>query len=473
MTNKLYDVVVIGCGVVGAAVAYELSKHNLKVAAIDKEQDVAEGTTKANSAIVHAGFDPEPGTLMARLNVHGAEMMQGLCEKLSVSYKKNGAFVLAFNDEDERMLKVLMDQGEKNKVRKLELLSAESARKLEPNISSEVKSVLFAEDSAIIEPWDLCIALSDTAKRNGVEFFLASELMGACKEGDEYLLTTGLGQLRTRFVVNAAGTYSDVVHSMFAPRDFEIVPVKGEYHLLDKNQGNLVIRTIFQCPGKAGKGVLVSPTVHGNLIAGPSAQRVSDPRDVATTKEGLEGVRRMALRSVPGIDFKQEIRSFAGMRANSSEPDFIIREIESGVIDLAGIRSPGLTAAPAIAEECLKLLEKAGLELEPKKDFKDGRFKVRFAELSEEEQTLLIAKNPAYGKVVCRCECITEGELIDAISSPIPPRTLDAIKKRTGAGLGRCQGGFCGPRTVELISKTLGIPHEEILLNKKNSNILK
>lgn len=472
--KMVYDVAIVGGGVIGAAVAYELSKYRLKTVVLERETDIAEGTTKANSGIVHAGYDPEPGTWMARCNVRGAQMMEELCGRLSVHYRKCGSLVLAFSEEDQKTVQKLYERGKKNGVPGLEVIDGEEVRKREPNVSEQVLCALFAPTGAIVNPWELCIALADTAKKNGVDFWLDSEVTAITRDENIYTLHTGKGAVRANYVINAAGVHADRVQQMVGEKEFSIIPIRGEYYMLDKNQGDLVNTVVFQCPGKEGKGVLVSPTVHGNLIVGPNAEEIPDGDDVATTRRGLAFVKQAAARSVAVINYRDAIRNFAGVRAHSDQEDFVIGPSKSAghFINLAGIKSPGLTSAPAIAEVCVEILQREGMRLDQKQDYEDTRKVVRVKELSLEQKQAAVRENPLYGRVICRCETITEGEIVDAIHSPIPACTVDGVKKRCNAGLGRCQGGFCGPRVAEIISRELSIPMEEVLLNKKGTRIL-
>lgn len=471
----MIDVAVIGGGVIGAAVAYELSKKKLSVALIERDNDVANRTTKANSAIVHAGYDPIPGSLMARLNVKGCEMMPALCKKLDVSYKNIGSIVVGFDENDRKTIETLFERGNKNGVPGLEILSGDEVKKREPNLAKEVCCALWAPSAGIINPWELCVALSETASKNGVDFMLSSEVTDMKKiDGGFEISINGDKKLKAKYVVNAAGTYSDKIHNMVSAPAFTIRPVKGEYYLMDKEAGTLVNTVVFQCPSKAGKGVLVSPTVHGNLIVGPNAEDIKSPDDVAVTADALELVRTLALRSVPSVNVRQSIRNFAGVRAHCEFDDFIIQEAPDakGFIDLAAIASPGLSSAPAIALECLDLLQKGGLSMQEKESFVDERHVVRFNHLSIEEQAALIEKNPLYGRVICRCEVVTEGEIVDALHRPLAPASVDGIKRRCSCGMGRCQGGFCGPRVQEIIARELKIPMEKVLMGNHNTNII-
>ncbi len=470
----MYDVVIIGCGVVGASAAYELARYKLRVAVLEAAADIAAGTTKANSAIIHAGYDPEPGTLMARLNVEGNRLTGEICEKLQVPFKRVGSLVVAFSPEQLPTLRTLYDRGCKNGVPGLRLLSGEEARAMEPGLSEEVCGALLAPSAGIIDPWGFAIAMAETAVRGGVEVRRDCPVTGIEDTGAGFVLHTPTGDVTARFVLNAAGVDADRVHEMLEPNDWQTLPSRGEYYLLDKSEHDRVSRVIFQCPGPEGKGVLVAPTIHGNLICGPNAQGVEDRLDLGNTAAGMAEVRTKAARSVPGVEWRQNIRNFAGLRANTTRSDFIIEESKAhpGFIDLAGIKSPGLSSAPAIAKLAAEMLAADGLALEPDPDFVDKREHIVFKNLSAEEKNELIRKDPRYGRVVCRCETITEGEIVAALHSPIPPRSINGVKRRCNAGMGRCQGGFCGPRVQEIIARELGIDQAEVLLEQAGSTIL-
>ena len=470
----MYDVVIIGCGVVGASAAYELARYKLRVAVLEAAADIAAGTTKANSAIIHAGYDPEPGTLMARLNVEGNRLTGEICEKLQVPFKRVGSLVAAFSPEQLPTLQALYDRGCKNGVPGLRLLSGMEARAMEPGLSEEVCGALFAPSAGIIDPWGFAIAMAETAVRGGVELRRDCPVTGIEDTGAGFVLHTPAGDVTARFVLNAAGVDADRVHEMLEPNDWHTLPSRGEYYLLDKSEHDRVSRVIFQCPGPEGKGVLVAPTIHGNLICGPNAEAVEDRLDLGNTAAGMAEVRAKAARSVPGVEWRQNIRNFAGLRANTTRSDFIIEEsgAHPGFIDLAGIKSPGLSSAPAIAKMAARMLAAGGLALEPDPDFVDRREHIVFKELSAVEKNELIRKDPRYGRVVCRCETITEGEIVAALHSPIPPRSINGVKRRCNAGMGRCQGGFCGPRVQEIIARELGIDQAEVLLEQAGSTIL-
>lgn len=453
----MYDVTIIGCGVIGSSVAYTLSQYHGNILILERENDVAMGTTKANSGIVHAGYDPEPGTLLAKLNARGSAMMEDLCRDLSVKYKRIGSFVLAFDDADRKHLEKLLDNGIKNGIPGVCIISGEEARRMDPNLSPDVCAALYAPSAAIIDPWGLCIAEAETAVRNGVDIKLNSQVTGLEQHEDFVTLHTTSGDYDTRYIANCAGGWCHEIAALTGEVEWESRLSRGEYYLLDKSSGSLVNHVIFQCPTAAGKGVLVSPTVHGNLIVGPSAEPVTSPYHRETTPSGLDSVAAASRKSVPSINLRESIRNFAGVRANTSESDFIIRPSKSckRMLHLAGIKSPGLSAAPAVAEYAVSLLADMGLELVKKETWDGTRKQIRFKELSQEEKAALIKKDPRYGRVICRCETITEGEIAAAIHSPIPPCSIDGIKRRAGAGMGRCQGGFCGPRVLDILSREL------------------
>lgn len=479
----MYDVIIIGAGVVGSAIAWQLSRYDIKVLVIEKETDICEGTSKANSGIVHAGFDAVPGTLKAKLNVRGNEMIHELSESLDFAFKENGAFVLCFDESDMDSLKELYDRGISNGLKELSIISGEEARKLEEALSDKVYAALYAKTSGVVCPFEMTIAFAESAYMNGVQFEFDKKVTGISqkkeitdndKEKGFIVTVSGVGQsaedgqltYEGRIVINAAGVYADTIHNMVCGDRLNIIPRRGEYHLLDKEVGEKVSRTIFQLPTSKGKGVLVTPTVHGNLLVGPSAENLEDKEDTATTADVLGIIKDKAALSVPGIPFNKVITSFSGLRAVGETGDFIIKESTvPGFIDVAGIESPGLTSAPAIGEYVVELVENM-LELHKKEDFIEQRKGlIHFASLSMEEQRELIKKDSDYGRIVCRCESITEGEIKDSIRRPLGARTLDGVKRRTRAGMGRCQAGFCSPKVINILSEELGIPMKDITKN--------
>lgn len=467
----MYDVLIVGCGITGAAAAFELSRYRLRVGVLERENDVAAGATKANSAILHAGYDPAPGSLMARLNVRGVELARTLCPALDVPYDPCGSLVLAFSEGERPHLEALYRRGLENGVAGLALLTGDEARALEPNLSPAVTAALHAPTAAICSPWEYCLALAETAVRNGAELCLDTAVTGMTRVDGGWLVDTTQGQLWARYVINAAGAEAQTVHELAAPRSFSIRPARGQYYLLDKSEGDRVGRVIFQCPNELGKGVLVAPTVHGNLIVGPNSEPV-EGEDTATTAAGLRYVRETAAKSVPSVQFGQSIRNFAGVRAVADTGDFVIGWAAPGFLDLAGICSPGLSAAPAVGEYAARLLAEDGLAMEKKADFVCARRRTRFKELSMEERAALVRREPAYGRVVCRCETVTEGEILEALRSPIPPCSVDGVKRRVNAGMGRCQGGFCGPRVVDLLARELKCSPGDIVQDRAGSWLL-
>lgn len=482
-----YDVAIIGAGVIGSALFRELGKYRLSTALIEKENDVALGCSRANSAIVHAGYDPPTGTLMARFNVEGNRMYPQLCAELSVPFRQNGSLIVALTDDELPQLQRLYENGIRNGVEGLEVVDADAVRLLEPNLKESIRGALVAPTGGIVGSYEFTTALAENGVVNGGKVLLNSEVVKIDKldkdgvlledkKRDGYFRITfkNGSSVDARFIVNAAGIYSDDVQQFIGKKRFSVKPRKGEYYILDKRQGNLVDRTIFMCPSKLGKGVLISPTVHGNLLVGPDAQDGDDKEDFSTTKQGLDFVRNMSKLLSDKVDFGDAIRNFAGLRSLPDGKDFIIERDPdvAGLVNLAGIKSPGLTSAPAIALYAVQLLADCGLELNDNPDFNPNREEIRFSALSDEEKLKLVAKNPLYGRVICRCEEVTEGEIVDAIRRPLGARTLDAVKRRCRPGSGRCQGGFCGPRVLEILSRELGVERESIQKDKDGSYIL-
>lgn len=469
-----YDVAIVGAGVVGGLIARELSRFNIKVALLEKYNDVAMGTTKANSAIVHGGFDAQNGTLKAKLNVEGTAMMPEVCKKLSVPFKKNGSVVVAFSQKEMEHIKVLYDRGIKNGVPELSIIDRDELRRREPNISDEAVGALLSESAGIVCPYELTIAAVENAVTNGVELIRNCEVKAISENDNCYALNTTAGEISAKYVINAAGNFSDELAKMVGDDSIELVPRKGEYYVLDKSVGNLANHTIFQCPNEMGKGILVTPTVDGNLLIGPTALNIEDKDDTTTTPEGLRDALQKALKSVPIVSIRNAITSFAGVRAHPVNDDFIIGwcPTSENFLNVAGIESPGLSSAPAIAIYVREILEEK-LTLTEKENYTDTReTPVRFRHLSDKERTELIKKNDAYGRIVCRCETITEGEIIDAIRAPGGARDVDGVKRRTRAGMGRCQGGFCGSKVVEILARELGVPMSDITKFGGDSKII-
>lgn len=470
----MYDVCIIGAGVTGCAIARELSRYRVSVCVVERCEDVCCGTSKANSAIVHAGYDAANGSLMAQLNVKGNAMMEALSRELDFPFSRNGSLVTCLREADIPGLETLLERGIKNGVTGLRILSREEVHALEPNLSDAVAAALYAPTGGIVCPFLLTIALAENAAVNGVTFRFDTAVTAVRRENGQYILNTRQGQIKSRFVVNAAGVYADVFHNMVSEDKIRITPRRGEYCLLDRTAGGHVRYTIFTLPTERGKGVLVTPTVHGNLLAGPTAADIADKEGTNTTRGGLNEVMEKAAQVVRDIPFRQTITSFSGLRAHEDGHDFIIGEPTDapGFIDAAGIESPGLTAAPAVGVMVADLLRER-LCLQKNDSFQaERRGILRPADLSVEEQSELIRRNPAYGTIVCRCESVTEGEIIDAIRRPVGARSLDGVKRRTRAGMGRCQSGFCSPRVMEILARELDIPTEAVTKSGGGSHIV-
>ena len=470
----MYDVIIIGAGVAGSASARELSRYKVNACVLEKEEDVCCGTSKANSAIVHAGYDAANGSLMAKLNVRGNEMMEQLSKDLDFPFKRIGSLVVCLNEEDMPGLQALYDRGVANGVKELQILNREQILEMEPNISDNVYAALYAPTAGIVCPFGLNIAMAENACENGVEFRFNTEVQNIRKIDGGWALDTNNGVYETKYVVNAAGVYADKFHNMVSENKIHITPRRGDYCLLDKKTGKHVSRTIFALPTKFGKGVLVTPTIHGNLLVGPTAIDVDDKEGTNTTRDGLDQVISKAGLTVKNLPMRQVITSFAGLRAHEDGHEFLIGELEDakGFVDCAGIESPGLTSCPAIGEMVADILAEK-MNLEKKEDFISTRKGILDpSTLSKEERAELIKKNPAYGNIICRCEMITEGEIIDAIRRPLGARSLDGVKRRTRAGMGRCQAGFCSPRTMEILARECGVSMSDITKSGGDSRLV-
>ncbi|MBR6918483.1 MAG: NAD(P)/FAD-dependent oxidoreductase [Clostridia bacterium] len=472
--NDRFDVVVIGAGVVGCAVARELSKYELSVCVVEKSEDVCSGTSKANSGIVHAGHDAVPGSMKAKMNVRGSKLIKELSKTLDFHYKNNGSMVLCFDEADMPALNELLERGVKNGVENLSIISGDEARRLEPALSDEVFAALLVPDGGIVCPFGMTAAFAENAAANGAEFRFLTTVLNILKAEDGYRVETDKGVIGAKYVVNAAGVYADKFHNTVSDKKINITPRKGEYVLFDLEVGDLVSRTIFQLPGKYGKGVLVTPTAHGNLLVGPNAVDIDDKEDTSTTFEGTDDIKRRALKSVPSLPYRSVITGFSGLRAHEDGYDFIIGEAPGaeGFFDAAGIESPGLSSAPAIGEYLAELIaKKSGAE--KKKDFIAQRRGIpEVAKLPRDERAKLIKENPAYGRIVCRCESISEGEIVDAIRRKPGAVSLDGVKRRVRQGMGRCQGGFCTPVVMEILSRELGIPMTDVTKNSPGSGMI-
>lgn len=469
-----YDAVVIGGGVIGSAIIRYLSLYNMKTLLVEKEEDISSGTTKANSGIVHAGYDPEPGTLKAKLNVKGAKMIKEESGKLHFDYKVNGAMVVSFSPNDDYKIDELFERGIKNGVEDMEIISGDEARRLEPNLSENITKCLYLKSSAIVCPFSLTQALSENAYENGAEFKFNTKVETIERIEDGYRIKADNGLIITsNAVINAAGVYGDTINNMVSEKKLHITPRRGSYMLFDGETKGMFNTTIFQLPSEKGKGVLVTPTVHGNLMIGPNSTDTFPKDDTATTAEDLDFISKEALKTTSSIPFRKVITSFCGLRAHEDSGDFIIGEAEDApcFFNATGIESPGLSASLAIGEMIASLVSEK-LKLEKKENpILEREAPLRPKEMTTIERNALIKNNPSYGKIVCRCEEISEGEIIDAITRPLGAKSLDGIKRRVRAGMGRCQGGFCSPKVMELLEKYASIPFDEITKNSKGSNI--
>ncbi|WP_042276261.1 NAD(P)/FAD-dependent oxidoreductase [[Clostridium] dakarense] len=478
----MFDIAIIGAGITGSAIARNLSRYNLKTVVLEKGVEVCQGTTKANSAIVHGGFDAYEGSLKAKLNVLGNSLYPSLCKDLNVEFKQNGSLVLAFDDKDLYHIKDLYERGLKNGASGLEIIDGNKVKEIEPNVSENVVGALLCKSAGIVCPFNLNVALMENAIDNGVTLNLQSEVIDIKKvvsDNEEYFeIKTVNGVIKSKYVINASGVYSDKINKLIGGDEFYIIPRKGEYKILDKIEGNKAVHTLFTCPTEKGKGILVTKTVHGNLLVGPNATQV-DLEDITTTKSGLREIMDKSLKSVQNIDFSKTITSFAGIRATPNTGDFIIFESEKskGFINVAGIESPGLASAPGIAvyvEGILKdIFARDNNSLELNANFNPIRIKDKpFSQMTNDERISAAEKNPKHKTIICRCENVTEGEIVDAINRPCGARTVDGVKRRVRPGMGRCQGGFCGPKVVEIIARELNISVEDVLKDYEGSNMV-
>ena len=469
----MHDIIIIGAGVAGCACARELSRYSADILVLDKEEDVCCGTSKANSAIVHAGYDAAHGSLMAKLNVEGSRRMPTLAKELDFAYEQCGSLVVCLSDDDRPALKRLFENGVANGVEGLRILSRAELVEMEPNISDNAVAALWAPTGGIVCPFGLTYALAENAAKNGVQFQFDTKVTGVHPLAGGWAVETENGTLETRCIVNAAGVYADTFHNMAdAENPMKITARRGDYFLLDHTAGHHVRHTVFQLPGKYGKGVLVTPTVHGNLLVGPTAIDVDDKEATATTAAGLAEVREKSTLAVKDIPLRQTITGFAGLRAHEARHDFFIGEIAPGFVDCAAIESPGLSSAPAIGAMVADIVRDS-LYLEENPHFDPTRKGILDPKtLNFDERAALIKQNPAYGQIICRCESVTEGEIIDAIRRTPGARSLDGIKRRTRAGMGRCQAGFCSPRVMEILARELGVDQSEITKSGGASKII-
>jgi glycerol-3-phosphate dehydrogenase len=469
-----HRIVIIGGGVIGCAVARELSAYAADFLLLERAVDVAEGASKANSGLVHAGYDAAPCSRKARFNVQGSRMFEALCKELSVPYRRNGAMVLAFDKRQTDVLYALLEQGKANGVDGLEIISRERVLAIEEHTNPQVRAALLVKTAAITSPYELTYALADHAKVNGVRFQLNTEVKGIEKGDYQFILTTNKGSIESDIVVNCAGIGAGELHNQISERKVKITPRKGEYYLLDHEIRPMFTYTMFQTPNKMGKGVLITPTVHDGLILGPTAMDITDTTDVSTTAEALQEIRRITKLTWPQESLKTVITTFAGIRAHEAGGDFIIGALDGvkGAYEAIGIESPGLSSAPAIGKHIADLIAD-DYQLQRKAKWLPAPERLKpFAQMSTEEKEEAYRRDPAYGSVVCRCEQITEAEVRAAIRRPVGATTVDGVKRRNRAGMGRCQGGFCSPRVMEILSEELQTSLNQITKNGGNSRML-
>lgn len=487
----MYDIAVIGAGVTGAFIARELSRYDLRIVLIEKDTDVANGITKGNTAIIHSGYNAKEGTLKSRLNRIANPMFEQLSKELDIPFKRIGSLLIAFHEEGMKKVIERYKRGILNNIKDLRILSKGEILKLEPKISTDAIGGLYVPNTGIIGPWELTIALVENAVQNSVTLKLDSKVEDIKKIGTNFEIETVREKIRTKYIINCAGLFADEINDMVSAPTFKIVPKRGQYYVLDKSAGDLINHVVFQAQKKSIKGIIVTPTVDGNLLIGPSADEIDDKSDLKTSMDQLNLIRRNARWTSTAIPFDKTIKTFAGLRpkleryieneqtgemeVDDSFGDFIIEESKAvkGFINVAGIKSPGLTSSPAIAEYVIGILKGIIGELKPNPLFNPCRDRIiRFRDLNDGDKEALIQRDSRYGNVVCRCQHITEGEIVDSIHRKVGATTVDGVKKRVGSGMGRCQGSFCGLRIMKILARELKIDIKEIRMNEEGSYII-
>ncbi len=466
------DIIIIGAGVVGCSVARALSRYEAEILVLDAACDVAEGASKANSGIVHAGYDAVPGTLKAKLNVRGAQMYPELTKELGVPYRQNGAMILAFSEDDRATLRKLLDQGIRNGVKELRIIEKEEILALEPQTSENVVCALLVPTSGIVSPYEMAFALADHAAVNGVKFQFGTRVSSVSYREGSWHVQTSQGEYSARILVNCAGYSSAEFHNQMGGEGARIINRRGQYYILDHPDVLPFDHTMFQCPTRMGKGILVAPTVHGNVLLGPTAEDIEDPEDTQTTQAGLDDVLRYARLTWPALSVRSAVTNFSGVRAHEIHEDFLVGKMGEHGYEAAGMESPGLSAAPAVGEMLEKLIAESE-NLTRKSSWKPAPVHNKpFNEMTLEERAAAVQNDPLNGKIICRCEVVTEAEIRAAIRRPVGATSVDGVKRRTRAGMGRCQGGFCSPRVVEILSEELGIPMTQVRKGGKGSEML-
>lgn len=468
----MYDCIIIGSGVTGTSIAYNLSKKEGNFLVIEKNEDVCTGTSKANTAIIHGGYDAKPETLKAKMNVWGSEICEDLSKEIGFAYDTIGSFVVCTDESEVEILKKLYDQGIKNNVKGMEILYREDLLKMEKNLSDDVYAALFCKSAAIVDPFLMNVAFAEVSYTNGVKYNFNEEVLDIYKENDYWIVKTNKEKYETKAVVNAAGVYGDKLHNLVSEDKLNIKARRGEYLLLDKETKGLVNHVVFDVPTDKGKGVVITPTMDGNTLVGPTANFVEDKEDTSTTRKQLDYITNQCEKTVKNIPLRSVITSFSGLRAHEEQGDFVLQETKENFFDAIGIESPGLSSAPAIGIYISQMVADK-LNLKENENFNGHRDPIiKTSELSFDEHQKLIEKDPRYGQIICRCEKVTEGEIVDAINRPLGAKNLDGIKRRVRATAGRCQGGFCSPKIIEILARELDKDQKEIVKNNENSFIL-
>ena len=478
MKENRYDIIIIGAGIIGAMIARTLSRYKLDILIIDKESDIGMGASSRNSGILHSGHDPVPGTLKSEMNIKGNRLWDKYGIELNIPFKRTGSFVVAISDEEFNVVKKLYERAILNGVPEIEILRRNEILYREPKINPEVKGALWTPTTGVIDSFEAVVAACENAMENGVRLLLNTKFKGFIKKSNRIIgVKTDNGDIYSRWVINCAGLYSDeIMHNAGVRYDFKITPVRGEYLIFDASRVTLNT-VLYPVPTEKGKGTLVSTTTHGNVMIGPNASVSEDKESVITTKHGLDDIINNAKKLVPSLNEKDIIAQFAGLRSkgNFDNKDFIIEIPDNidGLVNLGGIESPGFVSAPAISEKVVELLKDSQEKLIEKKKWDPVRKpRICIKKLSHKERAALVKKNPKYGRIICRCEEVTEGEIIDTIKSIIPATTYDAVKKRTWLGTGRCQGAFDYPRVIQLLSSELNIPMTEVSKKGKGTEFL-
>ena len=470
------DVVIIGAGAVGCAIARELSKYKVDVMVVDKREDVGGDASKSNSAIIHTGYDASPGTLESQLVVAANPMYDKLAADMDIPFSRIGAVLPAVTQEQFEQLPAIKEKAFNNRVYDVEYLTAKELLEIEPNLNPEVKGGLYIPRESIIDPFILVQAYAENANANGASFLLNTEVTGiTVEEGKIRAVQTTAGEIRADYVVNAAGLYCDDIAAMVGKADYKVVARRGQFFILDRNTSCKVNHIVLPIPTKITKGKLMCPTIHGNMLVGPTAEDLDNKTDKSVTKEGLDSIVADVTRLVPQVNIRETITQYSGLRPNRNPEGLHVDTYEDiyGYVNLSGVRSTGLTLSASMGKYVAQVLRDMGLPMEFKENFIWKRKGIpRFRELPEEEREELIRQDPRYGTIICRCETVTEGEIVEAIRRPLGARSVDAVKRRARAGMGRCQGGFCGPRVIEILARELGIPAEEVNKNIKGSYMI-